>query len=212
MQHHFIDRDHAGAVLADNLETYKREKPIILALPRGGVPVGYRIARHLKTTLQAFVVRKLGVPGHSELALGAIAVGGIKVFNHEIIHHYQITEQEIAAVTQKETVELNRRLAAYNINGNFPSMYNRTVILVDDGAATGATMRAAIMAAQTQVPKKLVVALPVADEDVAQELSIMADEIYVAIVTDDLGSIGEWYDDFSQVEDEEVRLLLKKAR
>lgn len=211
----YINRQQAGQYLAQYLQSYARRKDVIvLALPRGGVPVGYEIAKELHVALDVFIVRKIGVPGHSELAMGAIAMGGAKVFNDEIISGLQISNEEIETVIQKEQQELKRREIAYRGDHTFPSVKDKVVILVDDGIATGATMRAAILALRQMHVAKLIVAVPVAAKDICSTLSMMegVDEFVCPLQPALFYAVGAWYDDFSQTEDEEVYSLLKNAK
>lgn len=200
-------------MLASALSAYAgRKDVIVLALPRGGVPVGFEVAKALQAPLDVFVVRKLGVPGHEELAMGAIAMGGIRVLNDDIIRQLQVTQEEIDVETQRETAELNRRLTAYRGTQPFPLLKNKIIILVDDGIATGATMRAAINASKAQQPAKLIVAVPVAEKYLAQGFAALVDEFYCPLQPEDFYAVGAWYEDFSQTEDKEVYTLLNQAR
>lgn len=209
----YQDRRQAGQVLAQALNAYAgREDVIILALPRGGVPVAYEVAKTLNAPLDVFIVRKLGVPGHTELAMGAIATGDVAVFNENIIAQLQISKDSIENVFESEKKELNRRELAYR--GNRPPLVlkNKTVILVDDGIATGATLRAAIKALKLSQAKELIVAVPVAAKDTCEEIAILVDQLYCPSQPIHFYAVGAWYDDFSQTEDEEVHMLLKEAQ
>lgn len=207
----FINRQTAGKVLATMLTTYANQDAIVLALPRGGVPVAYEIAIALQLPLDVFIVRKIGVPEHPELAMGAIA-NGVQVFNQEIINDLLIKKESINAVIKKEEAELKRRDKVYRGNFPFPELKNKVVILVDDGVATGATMRAAISALRAYHPKEIVVAVPVADLRVSAMISELADQLVVPLQPVTLYAVGAWYKDFAQVEDDEVHALLQAAR
>ncbi|WP_114833893.1 phosphoribosyltransferase [Aquicella lusitana] len=209
----YRNRKEAGKILARALSAYAgQDDVIVLALPRGGVPVAFEIAKALQAPLDVFIVRKLGVPGHSELAMGAIATGGTAVFNEDIVEHLQIPESAIQAVIAEEKQELNRRNAAYRGSQPFPSLKEKIIILVDDGIATGATVRAAINALKQQKPKKIILAVPVADPSLCEKLQLMVDELYCPLKPSSLYAVGAWYEDFSQTEDEEVYTLLKEAK
>ena len=183
----------------------------MLALPRGGVPVGYEVARVLETPLDVFVVRKLGVPGHEELAMGAIASGGVRVLNPVVIRQLNISQPVIDAVAQGETRELQRRELRYR-NHEMPiKLEHRIALLVDDGLATGATMRAAIAAVRQLGAGRIVVAVPVAAVDTAMSLESEVDELVCPLMPDEFHSVGHWYDRFDQTTDEEVRELLARA-
>ena len=208
----FRDRVHAGRRLAAALTPYAgRPNLLVLALPRGGVPVGYEVARALNAPLDVMLVRKLGVPGHEELAMGAIASGGIRVLSDEIVSAFRIPERVIATVAANEQEELDRRERAYRDDRSPPEIRGRTVILVDDGLATGSTMRAAAAALRTQHPEKLVVAVPVAPPETCAILRNEVDDVVCAMVPDPFLAVGNWYSDFSQTSDEEVRELLRAA-
>lgn len=209
----YRDRAEAGRILAAALRGYAgRPEVRVLALPRGGVPVGLELARELRAPLGLCLVRKLGVPWHRELAMGAVASGGVRVLNEDVIAHLAITPEELEAVTAKEVRELARREAAYL--GDRPPMAvaGCTVILVDDGVATGATLFAAIRALRASQPARLVVAVPVAPADTLARLRAEADEVVCPLVPAGFQAIGEWYDDFSQTSDEEVRAGLAEAQ
>lgn len=205
----FSDRYAAGKILASQLQSYlKNPNVIVLALPRGGVPVASEVAKSLSVPLDIFIVRKLGVPGHEELAMGAIASGGTIIFNEDILRQLRISESEIQQVIQSEQQELQRREAIYRGKKTLPKLTGKIIILVDDGIATGATMRAAIKALQKQKPQKLVVAVPVAASSTIDEMSNLVDEIICPVKPVDFYAVGAWYDDFSQTTDEEVYQLL----
>src|SRR5215469_8933817 len=205
----FLDRRDAGRQLANRLSAYAgRSDVLVLALPRGGVPVAYEVARALHVPLDVLLVRKLGVPGHEELAMGAVASGGVRVLDPEVIRVAHVTAQELEAVTETELRELGRRTAEYRGDRPFPAIRDRTVILVDDGLATGATMRAAIMALRQQHPARIVVAAPVAPPQTCEEFRAIADDVVCAVTPDPFYAVGLWYEDFGQTSDEEVRDLL----
>jgi erythromycin esterase-like protein/predicted phosphoribosyltransferase len=205
----FRDRREAGRLLAGELAAYaNRPGVLVLALPRGGVPVAYEVARALNAPLDIFVVRKLGVPGYEELAMGAIATGGVRVLNDQLVERLGIPDHMIDAVAECEQRELARRERLYR--GGRPSLdvRGRTVILVDDGLATGATMHAAIAALRTLQPARIIVAVPTASPETCEEMRAEADEVICAITPEPFHAVGRWYQDFSQTPDEEVRQLL----
>ncbi len=205
----FLDRRDAGRQLADRLSAYaERPDVLVLALPRGGVPVAYEVARALHAPLDVLLVRKLGVPGHEELAMGAVASGGVRVLDPEVIRVAHVTSQELEAVTEAEQRELDRRATEYRGDRPFPTIRGRTVILVDDGLATGATMRAAIMALRQEQPARLVVAAPVAPPQTCDDPRAIADDVVCAVTPDPFYAVGLWYEDFGQTSDAEVRELL----
>ncbi|WP_131795321.1 phosphoribosyltransferase [Fluoribacter gormanii] len=207
----YDDRYQAGRVLTDLLKDYeKRTDVIVLALPRGGVPVAYEIASKLSLPLDIFIVRKLGVPGHEELAMGAIASGGITVFNEEIVNSLHISKEAINKIHKSEQEELSRRELAYRGKKPFPMLPGKTVILVDDGIATGYTMRAAIAALKQQNPAKIIVTVPVAARSTCDEIAPLVDEIICPMRPVNFYAVGMWYNDFSQTTDDEVMQLLKK--
>lgn len=209
----YRDRRHAGQVLAQRLVDFKdRPDVIVLALPRGGVPVAFEVAQALHAPLDVFIVRKLGVPGREEYAMGAIASGEVCVLNHEVVDWLGISQADIDAVLQAERLELARREHLYREAKPMPSLHARTVLLVDDGLATGSTMRAAIRACRQQQPRHLVAAIPVADADVCESLRNEADEVVCASTPEFFQAVGRWYEDFSQTSDDEVRALLAAAR
>jgi erythromycin esterase-like protein/adenine/guanine phosphoribosyltransferase-like PRPP-binding protein len=209
----FRDRSHAGRALAERLRDLAgRDDVVVLALPRGGVPVAYEIARALDAPLDVFLVRKLGVPGHEEHALGAIATGGIRVLNTALIEALNLPAEWIEAIDAKERRELQRREHAYRGDRPPPDIAGRTVILVDDGLATGATMLAALHAVRADEPARLIVAVPVADPGVCDSLREVADEVVCVLTPQPLRAVGAWYEDFSETSDEEVRVLLAQAR
>ncbi len=203
------DRRTAGKTLANSLQHYAgRDDLVVLALPRGGVPVAAEIARALKAPLDVMLVRKLGLPGHPELAMGAIASGGARVMNEDVVRHSGVSPEAIEAVVDAESRELQRREHAYRGNRPWPDLKGRCVILVDDGLATGATMRAAIEALRTQEPERIVVAVPVAPPETVRELEKIVDELICPLQPESFMAIGQWYGDFHQVPDAEVVKLL----
>lgn len=211
MMNQYQDRYHAGRVLAEQLKEYANKKnTIVLALPRGGVPVAYEVATALHLPLDLFIVRKLGVPGHAELAMGALAINDTVVFNDEIIRSLSISRDEIEIIKQKEKAELERRLIAYRGKREYPDLSGRHIILVDDGIATGASMRAALKALHQLRTASIVVAVPVADQGVIEDISLLADVVVCPLIPRSLNAVGMWYQDFSQTEDEEVLSLLKQ--
>jgi predicted phosphoribosyltransferase len=209
----FHDRRDAGRFLARKLLALYAGRPdvLVLALPRGGVPVGYEVARALQAPLDVFLVRKLGMPGHEEYALGAIASGGVRVLNEKAANALGIPQSVIDAVTGREERELERRSRAYRGGRAPPDVRGRTVILVDDGLATGASMQAAVQALRRRGPARIVVAVPAAPRETCKELRKSADEVICAIAPEFLRAVGYWYEDFSKTSDEEVRRLLHYA-
>lgn len=209
----FRDRIHAGRLLAVRLSQYANDPDLlVMALPRGGVVVGFPVADALNAPLDVVIVRKLGVPGHPELAMGAIASGGVRILSKQLINHLGITMQAVEAVTAQEQRELARREALYRGASPAPQIRGRTVLLVDDGIATGATMRAAAELMRQQEPERLVIAVPVAPPSTSAELAVQADEIVCLAQPESFFAIGEFYEDFHQVSDEEVRDLLQRAQ
>ena len=208
----FINRRDAGRTLATYLSRYAgRDDVIVLALPRGGVPVAYEVAQALGAPLDLFLVRKLGTPGHRELAMGAIASGGIRVLNEDVVRWYSIPESVIEAVVLEEQQELERRERAYREDRPARDLRNRIVILIDDGLATGSTMRAAARAVRERQPSRVVVAVPVGARETCAELAAYADEVICARMPEPFSSVGQWYLDFDQTDDEEVRALLQTS-
>ncbi|HEV7366705.1 MAG TPA: phosphoribosyltransferase [Gemmatimonadales bacterium] len=206
----FRDRFQAGRQLAAALHRYAGHPDVlVLALPRGGVPVGYEVARGLNAPLDVMLVRKLGVPGHEELAMGAIASGGIRILSDEVVKAFGIPEPVVARVAAEEGEELERRERIYRDHRPPPEVAGRTVILVDDGLATGSTMRAAAAALRAQHPEQLVVAVPVAPPETCASLRSEVDDVVCARAPEPFFAVGNWYDDFSQISDEEVRQLLR---
>jgi putative phosphoribosyl transferase len=208
----FRDRRDAGRQLAAALSDYAgRPDLVVLALPRGGVPVAYEVATALGAPLDVFLVRKLGVPGREELAMGAIASGGVRVVNDEVVRELGIPDELIDAVAAAELQELRRREQAYRDGRPAPPVRGKTVILVDDGLATGSSMRAAVEALRRVGPARIVVAVPVAAPEVCAEFEDLADDAVCARTPVPFRAVGLWYDDFSQTTDEEVRALLADA-
>lgn len=208
----FKDRDDAGRLLAGELTAYARRPDVlVLALPRGGVPVGFQVASALHAPLDILVVRKLGVPGYEELAMGAIASGGVRVLNDEVVRKLRISGEIIDAAAALEERELERRELAYRGSRPRPEIRGRTVILVDDGIATGSTMRAAVRALRKQQPARIVVAAPVVPPPTADQLGPEVDELVCILMPPAMLSIGSWYEEFPQTSDDEVRRLLEQA-
>lgn len=188
-----------------------RSDVLVLALPRGGVPVAYEVAHVLNAPLDIFLVRKLGVPGHEELAMGAIASGGTRVLNQDVVRYLQIPDDVIDAVAADEQRELERRERAYREGRPAPSVEDQIVILIDDGLATGSTMRAAAAALRKQNPARIVVAVPVAPAETCEDFRAEVDEVVCAATPEPFRGVGLWYEDFSQTSDAEVRALLERA-
>ena len=208
----FRDRSDAGQVLAGRLGDYAGDPSVIVfGLPRGGVPVAYEVARSLGAPLDVFLVRKLGVPGHRELAMGAIASGGVQVLNRSVIDHLGITAEQVEEVARQEAKVLADREREYRGDRPPVEISGRTVVLVDDGLATGASMRAAVAATRNQGPERIVVAVPVAARETCAAVEAEADEVVCALTPDPFYAVGLWYDDFSQTTDEEVRALLAQS-
>jgi putative phosphoribosyl transferase len=209
---YFRDRFEAGQVLARNLESYKNGRNVlVLGLPRGGVPVAYEVARQLNVPLDVFIVRKLGVPGQEELGMGAIATGGIRIVHEGIIRELGISAQTVDLVTANEQRELERRERLYRGDRPAPSMKDRIVIVVDDGLATGSTMKAAVAALRQQHPTKIIVAVPTAPVETCAELKTTADEVVCPLTPEPFYAVGGSYADFRQTTDEEVRQLISGA-
>ena len=208
----FRDRRDAGRKLAQKLTAYAgRTDVIVLALPRGGVPVAYEVALALHAPLDIFIVRKLGLPGHEELAVGAIASGGTRVLNEDIIGYLNISEAVIDAIAQRELQELERRERAYRGDRPPLDVGGRTIILIDDGLATGASMRAAVAGLRTQNPAHIVVAVPTAAPETCEALEPEVDQMICATTPEPFYGVSRWYEDFSQTTDEEVKMLLEEA-
>jgi predicted phosphoribosyltransferase len=209
----YRDRIEAGKHLAAHLAHYaNRDDLLVLALPRGGVPVAYEVAKALRAPLDIFLVRKLGVPGYEELAMGAIATGGVRVLNDDVVEQLFIPAGVIDSVSANELRELERRERAYRGNRPEPEVRGKTVILVDDGLATGSTMRAAVAALRQQRPARIIVAVPVSAPQTCNEYRMGVDEIVCATTPEPFYGVGRWYKDFSQTTDEEVRDLLEQGR
>jgi len=208
----FKDRFDAGRFLASKLRQFaNRPDTIVLALPRGGVPVGFEVAKALNVPLDVFVVRKLGVPGYEELAMGAIASGGVRVLNEDVVRAAGIPQKVIVAVAAEEERELQRRERDYR-DGRPPVVVEgRTVILVDDGLATGSSMRVAVLALKKKGPAEIIVAVPVGAPATCAEFESEVGQAICAITPEPFLSVGQWYEDFSQTSDEDVRDLLKRA-
>jgi predicted phosphoribosyltransferase len=206
----FQDRFDAGRRLASRLGRYaNRSDVLVLALPRGGVPVGLMVAEALNAPLGVYLVRKLGVPGHEELALGAIASGGVRILNDEVVGALNVPAEVIARITEKEEEELRRREQAYRGDRPPPDLSGRTVIFVDDGLATGSSMKAAVRASRRQGPAREVVAVPIASLQACIELAEEVDEIVCLSIPEPFIAVGLGYDDFSQLDDQQVRDLLE---
>jgi predicted phosphoribosyltransferase len=209
----FRDRTEAGRELAKLLVEYRnRLDVLVLALPRGGVPVAFEVAQALHLPLDVFLVRKLGVPGHEELAMGAIASGGVLVLNEDVVRRLDIPEELIERVAIRERQELHRREQAYRGDRPPLDVSSRTIILIDDGLATGSSLRAAIAALRRSRPAKIIVAVPVGAADTCAELNQEADEAICAQMPEPFGGVGLWYDEFRQTSDDEVRDLLSRAQ
>jgi putative phosphoribosyl transferase len=209
----FRDRSEAGRVLAQQLTEYAgRDDVIVLALPRGGIPVGYEVAKALGAPLEVFVARKLGVPGHQELAMGAIASGGSAVLDQGLVRRLGVTQAQLDEAVTDETRELERRERAYRGDREAPDLRGKTVILVDDGLATGATMRAAALAVRDRQPARIVVAVPVAAEETCDQFRDVVDDVICAVTPKPFYAVGMWYEDFDQTTDDEVRELLERGR
>jgi putative phosphoribosyl transferase len=216
MRTRFRDRLDAGRRLAAELRAYEgRPSVIVLALPRGGVPVGFEVASALHAPLDVFVVRKLGLPWHEELAMGAIAAssaGSVRVLDRDLIRVARVSDEELARVTAVERAELERRERRYRGDLPFPDRTDKTVILVDDGLATGSTMRVAVAALRQEAPARIVVAVPVAAPESCDAFHDVADEVICAETPEPFRAVGEWYDDFSETTDAEVHDWLERAR
>jgi putative phosphoribosyl transferase len=208
----FKDRTAAGQALASHLADYANQSDVlVLALPRGGVPVAFEVAKALNAPLDVLIVRKLGVPDNTELAMGAIASGGVRIINQQIVTEVGIPDEVIARVAAQEQRELERREAMYRGDEPFPELQGRTIILVDDGLATGATMWAAVLAVRQKQPKEIVIAIPVAASETCQQLESKVEKIVCAATPSPFYSVGMWYEDFPQTTDDQVRELLIQA-
>jgi predicted phosphoribosyltransferase len=211
MDQPFPNRREAGVELATKLRHYAgRTDLVVLALPRGGVPVAFEVAEALNAPLDIFLVRKLGLPGHPELAMGAIASGGVRVVNDNVVRWYGIPDRAIDLVARTEQAELERREQEYRQGRPLLTLRDRTVILVDDGLATGSTMKAAVAAARQHAPARVVVAVPVGARSSCAELAAITDEIVCDRIPESFSAVGQWYTDFSQTTDKEVRQLLEE--
>jgi predicted phosphoribosyltransferase len=208
----FHDRRDAGRRLADDLAGYANRPDVrVLALPRGGVPVAYEVARALDAPLDVFVVRKLGVPGHEEFAMGAIASGGAVLLNEQVVRSLGVSQAQVQRVLETERRELQRREARYRGDRGAPPVAGNTIILVDDGLATGSTMAVAVAALREERPARIVVAVPVASPDTCAAMRGRADDVVCSMTPDPFDAVGLWYDDFSQTSDEEVHELLEQS-
>ncbi len=208
----FEDRRDAGRMLADRLAGFaNRDDVVVLGLPRGGVPVAFEVARALQAPLDVFVVRKLGTPGQEELAFGAIASGGVRVLNPRVIQAVGLSARDIEQVTQQEVLELERRERQYRGTRPASELRGPIVIVVDDGLATGSSMRAAVAAQQSMKPAKIVIAVPVGAPDTCEQLRAEGVQVVCALVPDSFFAVGQWYRSFPQTSDEEVRELLQQA-
>jgi predicted phosphoribosyltransferase len=212
MKTQFFNRTEAGQFLAENLSNYaNRDDVIVLALPRGGVPVAAEVAKKLNAPLDVFVVRKLGLPDHPELAMGAIASGGVRVFNGEVVNALRIPDEVIDTVSAQELAELQRREKAYRAGLPPLDVEGKTIIVVDDGVATGSTMLAAAAALRRLNASRIVVAAPVIAASACREIQRKADEVAAVMIPERFYAVGQWYEDFSQTTDEEVRDLLAQT-
>jgi predicted phosphoribosyltransferase len=209
----FANRAEAGRKLARALEPYRSDPDVVvLALPRGGVPIGFEVAIGLGAPLDLFVVRKLGVPGREELAMGAVASGGVRVLNVDVIRALAIPGAVVEAVSEREREELRRREAAYRGDAPPVDLRGRAVILVDDGLATGSSMRAAVRAVAPHAPVRTVIAAPVAAPETLDELRREVDDVVCLLAPERFSAVSLWYDDFPQTSDDEVRELFERAR
>ncbi|MBD2137189.1 phosphoribosyltransferase [Anabaena sp. FACHB-1237] len=214
MSNKFRDRTQAGQILAQEVQQYihkaniNHQNILVLALPRGGVPVAFPVAKTLDVPLDICIVRKLGVPGHKELAMGAIAAHGVIILNHDVIETLAISQETIDLVAAEELQELSRRDHAYRGDKPPINVHQKTVILIDDGIATGSTIRAAITILKQQQPDKIIIATPIAPPDVCQQLQLEVDDVICLQTPEPMSAIGLWYDDFTQTTDDQVRELL----
>lgn len=214
MSNKFRDRTQAGQILAQKVQQYienshiNHQDILVLALPRGGVPVAFPVAKTLNVPLDICIVRKLGVPGHEELAMGAIAAHGVIILNHDVIQSLAISQETINLVATQELQELSRRNHAYRGEKLPINVHQKTVILIDDGIATGSTIRAAITILKQQKPDQIIIATPVAPPDVCQQLQLEVDDVICLQTPEPMSAIGLWYDDFTQTTDDQVRELL----
>jgi putative phosphoribosyl transferase len=206
----YEDRRHAGRVLARHLVSHTTpEPPVVLGLPRGGVPVAHEVAKMLGGALDVFVVRKLGVPQQPELAMGAIASGGVRILNDEVVRAYRVPVSVIESVAQREQQEMIRRETLYRGGRAQVPVKSRVVVLVDDGLATGSTMKAAVTALRRLEPSRVIVAVPVGAQEACDELAALADDVVCALIPADFSAVGQWYTHFEQTTDEEVQELLR---
>jgi putative phosphoribosyl transferase len=213
MRERFRDRREAGRRLAERLENYAgRSDTIVLGLPRGGVPVAYEVASALHLPLDVFVVRKLGTPWHPELAMGALASGGVRVINQDLVRELNVPASEVERVTQREQRELERRELLFRGNRPFPDVTGKTVLLIDDGLATGATMQVAVAALRQKGAQRVVVGVPVASPDTCDAFRDITDDIICVFTPEPFYAVGFWYDDFGQMSDEEVHDLLDRGQ
>ncbi len=209
----YQDRVQAGKYLAERLQQYANDPDaVVLGLPRGGVVVAFEVARKLQLPLDIFVVRKLGVPGYEELAMGAIASGGVRVMNEDVLRMINISQDKIEAAVKREEKELERREKAYRENRPALELKSKTIILIDDGLATGATMRAAVSALHKKHPRKIIIAVPVASPETCADFRSKVDDLVCAMTPAYFHAVGEWYEDFPQNTDEEVQQLLREAK
>jgi len=212
MADRFLNRTDAGRQLASQLSRYAgRSDVLVLGLPRGGVPVAFEIATALDAPLDVFVVRKLGLPGHEEFGIGAIASGGVRVVDDSVLRAYGVDEETLNRITERERRELERRERLYRDDRPFPSAADRVVILVDDGLATGSTMRAAVSALRAESPREIVVAVPVGAPETCAAMAKLADEVECLATPEPFYAVGLWYEDFEQTDDDEVHELLERA-
>lgn len=207
--HRYRDRIHAGQVLADEVRRRLDRADLVLGLPRGGVPVAAQVATALGAELDVLVVRKIGVPGHEELAMGAVTSGGLRVLNRDVISHLAIDEPTLDARTAIAVAELERRTGQLRGDRPAPEVAERTVVVVDDGLATGATMRAALQALRAELPAALFAAVPVGAPETCDELATIADDVICPMRPDHFGAVGWWYDDFSPTTDDDVIALIR---
>ena len=209
----FRDRREAGRQLAERLVNYAgRSDTIVLGLPRGGVPVAYEVASALHLPLDVFVVRKIGTPWHQELAMGALASGGVRVINQDLVRELNVPASEVERITQREQRELERRELRFRGNRPFPDVTGKTVLLIDDGLATGATMQVAVAALRQKGAQRVVVGVPVASPDTCDAFRDITDDIVCVLTPEPFYAVGFWYDDFGQTSDEEVHDLLDRGQ
>lgn len=208
----FVDRKDAGERLASQLVKYKNKNPYIFGLPRGGVPVAYEVAKALDAPLDTLTTRKLGAPLYPEFGFGAIAPNGIEVINHDVVKRLGLTKRQIMQIKQSQRTEMERRIKKYRGTLEMPDLKGKTVILVDDGIATGVTIQAAVRYLKTFRPQKLVIAVPVGAPDSVKKLQKEVDEVICLYTPDNFNAVGQWYQEFDQTSDEEVLALLNKKR